>query len=88
MSESEALASIAKMNTESTIDYNEYKGVPVTVNPVIATNTEGDTDLGLKMRVGSDNVSVIKSNQEKMANDLKNMEGVLGKSETKNILSE
>ena len=42
-------------------DQSEYQGVPVTVNPVIRTNTEGDTDLGLNMRVGSDNVSVIKN---------------------------
>lgn len=54
------------MNPEEMINahaqaQNEYSGVPVTVNPVIATNTEGDTHLGLNMRVGSDNVSVAKN---------------------------
>jgi hypothetical protein len=41
------------------------KGVPVHVNPVIAVNTEGDTDLSLKMLVGPDEVSVAKKNAAK-----------------------
>mgnify|MGYP006433449419 FL=1 len=35
-------------------------GVPVLVNPVIMTNTEGDASLGLNMKVGPDDVSVKK----------------------------
>ena len=38
----------------------EKKGVPVLVNPVIMQNTEGETNLGLKMLVGPDDVSVAK----------------------------
>ncbi len=61
----------AEVNKSRERAQSEYQGVPVTVNPVIRTNTEGDTDLGLNMRVGSDNVSVIKnktgeSNQQKL----------------------
>ena len=41
------------------------KGVPVHVNPVIATNTEAETDLGIKMLVGPDEVSVAKKNAAK-----------------------
>jgi hypothetical protein len=44
----------------------EKKGVPVLVNPVIMKNTEGETDLGLKMLVGPDEVSVAKKNAAKM----------------------
>jgi hypothetical protein len=43
----------------------EKKGVPVIVNPVIMKNTEGETDLGLKMLVGPDEVSVAKKNAAK-----------------------
>merc|ERR1712230_38104 len=38
----------------------EKKGVPVLVNPVIMQNTEGETNLGLKLLVGPDEVSVAK----------------------------
>merc|ERR1712195_361203 len=44
----------------------EKKGVPIIVNPVIMKNTEGETDLGLKMLVGPDEVSVAKKNAAKM----------------------
>ena len=47
-----------------TVGNNE--GVPVLVNPVVLPNTEGDTHLGLNMRVGGDAVSVAKTNQQKM----------------------
>ena len=40
-------------------------GVPVHVNPVIAVNTEGETDLKLKLLVGPDEVSVAKKNAAK-----------------------
>ena len=40
----------------------QKQGVPVLVNPVIMKNTEGETDLGLKMLVGPDEVSVAKKN--------------------------
>ena len=43
----------------------EKKGVPIIVNPVIMKNTEGETDLGLKMLVGPDEVSVAKKNAAK-----------------------
>jgi hypothetical protein len=33
-------------------------GVPVLVNPVLMTNTEGAANLGLNMLVGPDDVSV------------------------------
>ena len=42
-------------------------GVPVHVNPVIAVNTEGETDLKLKLLVGPDDVSVAKKNAKKPA---------------------
>jgi len=41
-------------------DSKSATGVPVFVNPVITKNTEGDSDLGLKMLVGPDDVSVQK----------------------------
>merc|ERR1712166_127440 len=44
----------------------EKKGIPVFVNPVIMKNTEAETDLGLKMLVGPDEVSVAKKNAAKM----------------------
>merc|ERR1719454_2355855 len=44
----------------------DKKGVPVLVNPVIMKNTEAETDLGLKMLVGPDEVSVAKKNAAKM----------------------
>ena len=43
----------------------EKKGVPIIVNPVIMKNTEGETDLGLKMLIGPDEVSVAKKNAAK-----------------------
>merc|ERR1712167_119393 len=43
----------------------DKKGVPVLVNPVIMKNTEAETDLGLKMLVGPDEVSVAKKNAAK-----------------------
>merc|ERR1712166_1723108 len=43
----------------------EKRGVPIIVNPVIMKNTEGDVDLGLKMLVGPDEVSVAKKNAAK-----------------------
>ena len=59
-------------------DKEEESGVPVLVNPVVLPNTEANTPLGVDMRVGSDNVSVVKTNQEKLAGDIKDMESVLG----------
>ena len=41
-------------------DKEEESGVPVLVNPVVLPNTEANTPLGLDMRVGSDNVTVVK----------------------------
>ena len=41
-------------------DSKSAAGVPVLVNPVIMKNTEGEADLGLKMVVGPDDVSVQK----------------------------
>jgi hypothetical protein len=41
-------------------DSKSATGVPVLVNPVIMKNTEGESDLGLKMLVGPDDVSVQK----------------------------
>jgi hypothetical protein len=49
-----ALAQLEKSDSKSAT------GVPVLVNPVIMKNTEGDVDLGLKMVVGPDDVSVAK----------------------------
>lgn len=46
---------------ESSISYGKERGVPVLVDPVIRTNTEADTSLGLDMRVGGDDVSVAKN---------------------------
>merc|ERR1719199_370639 len=43
------------------------KGVPVLVNPVLKTNTEGETDLKLKLLVGPDEVNVAKKNAKKPA---------------------
>merc|ERR1712071_6383 len=43
-------------------DSKSAEGVPVLVNPVIMTNSEGSVDLGLKMKVGPDDVSVQKKN--------------------------
>merc|ERR1711935_916073 len=43
------------------------KGVPVLVNPVLKTNTEGETDLKLKLLVGPDEVTVAKKNAKKPA---------------------
>lgn len=40
-------------------------GVPVLVNPVIMQNTEGDVNLGLKLLVGPDEVSVAKKKAAK-----------------------
>ena len=40
-------------------------GVPVLVNPVLKVNTEHETDLGLKLLVGPDEVSVAKKNAAK-----------------------
>jgi len=46
---------------ESSISYSQDRGVPVLVDPVIRTNTEAGTSLGLDMRVGADDVSVAKN---------------------------
>lgn len=61
--------------------------MPVLVDPVVRTNTEAGTSLGLDMRVGSDDVSVAKnkipaklSNEEKLASD---MAQTIGTEETK-----
>ena len=42
-------------------------GVPVHVNPVVLENTEGETDLNLKMTVGPDEVSVAKKGKKPAA---------------------
>lgn len=66
--------------------------------PVSATNTGGPApDLGLNMRVGSDNISVpkiikkvpsFKNNQESYLRDLKDMEALMGPYEAKRILAQ
>ena len=48
-------------------DSKSATGVPVLVNPVIMKNTEGEADLGLKMVVGPDDVSVKKRSATKLA---------------------
>ena len=69
----------------------DNKGVPVHVNPTVATNTEADTSLGLKMRVGPDDVSVVKnkviSNQDKLASHIQEMNSLVGPEETDRIVS-
>jgi len=62
------LAQQSKKNDKSAVfalSQAEKKGVPVLVNPVIMKNTEAETDLGLKMLVGPDEVSVAKKNAAK-----------------------
>jgi hypothetical protein len=54
-----------KKSAAQTLAAVEKKGVPIIVNPVIMKNTEGETDLGLKMLVGPDEVSVAKKNAAK-----------------------
>ena len=54
-------------------DSKSAAGVPVLVNPVIAKNTEGEADLGLKMVVGPDEVSVKKrTNLAQVSNPVNN----------------
>jgi hypothetical protein len=39
--------------------------VPVLVNPVLRENTEAKTDLGLKMKIGPDRVSVVQASSDR-----------------------
>ena len=48
-------------------DSKSAAGVPVLVNPVIMTNSEGEADLGLAMKVGPDDVSVQKKKVNALA---------------------
>merc|ERR1712070_1185363 len=64
-----AMLAQQKSNDKSAVfalNQMEKKGVPVLVNPVLLKNTEAETDLGLKMLVGPDEVSVKKKNAAKM----------------------
>ena len=39
--------------------------MPVLVNPVLRENTEAKTDLGLKMKIGPDRVSVVQASSDR-----------------------
>jgi hypothetical protein len=43
----------------------QKEGTPVYVNPVLMSNSMGDANLGMKMRVGPDEVQVEKKNAQK-----------------------
>merc|ERR1711862_228031 len=43
----------------------DAKGVPVGVNPTLMSNTMGEADLGMNMRVGPDEVHVEKKDAKK-----------------------
>merc|ERR1712167_183629 len=57
---------MVKMEKNSVTDKQslaQTQGVPVHVNPVIMRDTMGDANLGMQMRVGMDDVSVVKKNK-------------------------
>ena len=60
-----ALGQKAPANAKNIQMEKAAKGVPVLVNPVLKSNTEAETDLGIKMLVGPDEVSVAKKNAAK-----------------------
>merc|ERR1712178_295638 len=53
-------AAAAAAAQQQVLGQKDQKGVPVHVNPTLMTNTMGDADLGMNMRVGPDEVHVEK----------------------------
>jgi len=56
----------AQSATKQVLGQKDKAGVPVGVNPTVMSNTMGDADLGMNMRVGPDEVHVEKKDAKKV----------------------
>merc|ERR1711990_1274001 len=55
----------AAAKQQQVLGQKDQKGVPVHVNPTLMSNSMGDADLGMNMRVGPDEVHVPKKDAKK-----------------------
>merc|ERR1711990_774179 len=58
-------AAAAAAAAQQVLGQKDAKGVPVHVNPTLMSNSMGDADLGMNMRVGPDEVHVEKKDAKK-----------------------
>merc|ERR1719230_1574955 len=59
-------AAAAAAKQQQVLGQKDQKGVPVHVNPTLMSNSMGDADLGMNMRVGPDEVHVEKKDAKKV----------------------
>merc|ERR1711937_521111 len=55
---------VAAAAAQQVLGQKDKAGVPVTVNPTLMSNTMGEADLGMNMRVGPDEVHVEKKDKK------------------------